>query len=556
MKKLNKSNLIIFAGLIALFIIGQFIYNRFDLTKDKRFTLTSTTEKLVENVKEPLKIEILLGGELPGDYRILKNEIQFLLDELREKNSNISYSFVDPVDLGQTELEQNKLAPIPIKTDKGTLNIYPYAKLTYDGKTSYMEVLVNDPSIQFNELALASTEKLEYLFAEKIQKATNFDRKRIGFVVHHDELPEANIQSLGRALSEKYDVEIYLNPIVNKTFSFQPADLDSLKRFDALIVAKPTLPFSDMDKLVLDQYVMNGGKMLMAIETVDAEMDSIFRSGKIVAFPRDLKLNDFLFNYGVRIHPAVIKDLNGAQIVLADGETAGNTSYNYYNWPYFELGIRGEENPITSSIDPVLFQFANPIELLKNPAIKQTVLLSSSEQTSLKPALNYIQLNEVEIEDQQEYKMGKIPMAVLLEGNFNSAYSMRYERKEFPNFKAKTTNGKMIVISDGDVLKNALWRGMPMQLGENKYSVRPDNPDGKPKTYANQTFLMNAMDYLLGDEDFLALRNRKLEIPLLSETTVLQEKSTWQIMNLVIPTSIIALLGGIGFWIRKKKYAK
>lgn len=556
MKKLNKSNLIIFAGLIALFIIGQFIYNRFDLTKDKRFTLTSTTEKLVENVKEPLKIEILLGGELPGDYRILKNEIQFLLDELREKNSNISYSFVDPVDLGQTELEQNKLAPIPIKTDKGTLNIYPYAKLTYGGKTSYMEVLVNDPSIQFNELALASTEKLEYLFAEKIQKATNFDRKRIGFVVHHDELPEANIQSLGRALSEKYDVEIYLNPIVNKTFSFQPADLDSLKRFDALIVAKPTLPFSDMDKLVLDQYVMNGGKMLMAIETVDAEMDSIFRSGKIVAFPRDLKLNDFLFNYGVRIHPAVIKDLNGAQIVLADGETAGNTSYNYYNWPYFELGIRGEENPITSSIDPVLFQFANPIELLKNPAIKQTVLLSSSEQTSLKPALNYIQLNEVEIEDQQEYKMGKIPMAVLLEGNFNSAYSMRYERKEFPNFKAKTTNGKMIVISDGDVLKNALWRGMPMQLGENKYSVRPDNPDGKPKTYANQTFLMNAMDYLLGDEDFLALRNRKLEIPLLSETTVLQEKSTWQMMNLVIPTCIIALLGGIGFWIRKKKYAK
>ncbi|MBO6212995.1 gliding motility-associated ABC transporter substrate-binding protein GldG [Algoriella sp.] len=556
MKKLNKSNLIIFAGLIALFIIGQFIYNRFDLTKDKRFTLTSTTEKLVENVKEPLKIEILLGGELPGDYRILKNEIQFLLDELREKNSNISYSFVDPVDLGQTELEQNKLAPIPIKTDKGTLNIYPYAKLTYGGKTSYMEVLVNDPSIQFNELALASTEKLEYLFAEKIQKATNFDRKRIGFVVHHDELPEANIQSLGRALSEKYDVEIFLNPIVNKTFSFQPADLDSLKRFDALIVAKPTLPFSDMDKLVLDQYVMNGGKMLMAIETVDAEMDSIFRSGKIVAFPRDLKLNDFLFNYGVRIHPAVIKDLNGAQIVLADGETAGNTSYNYYNWPYFELGIRGEENPITSSIDPVLFQFANPIELLKNPAIKQTVLLSSSEQTSLKPALNYIQLNEVEIEDQQEYKMGKIPMAVLLEGNFNSAYSMRYERKEFPNFKAKTTNGKMIVISDGDVLKNALWRGMPMQLGENKYSVRPDNPDGKPKTYANQTFLMNAMDYLLGDEDFLALRNRKLEIPLLSETTVLQEKSTWQMINLVIPTSIVALLGGIGFWIRKKKYAR
>jgi gliding-associated putative ABC transporter substrate-binding component GldG len=459
------------------------------------------------------------------------------------------------VDLGQAELEQNKLAPVPIKTDKGILNVYPYAKLTYGNKSTYMEVLVNDPSTPFEKLALASTEKLEYLFAEKIQKATNFERKRVGFIVHHDELPEANIQGLGSALSEKYDVEIYLNPIANKSFTLQPSDLDSLKRFDALIVAKPTLPFSDMDKLVLDQYIMNGGKMMMAVETVDAEMDSIFRSGKIVAFPRNLKLNDFLFNYGVRIHPAVIKDMNGAQIVLADGETAGNTSYNYYNWPYFELGIKGEENPITSSIDPVLFQFANPIELLKNPNIKQTVLLSSSEQSSLKPALNYIQLNEVEIENPEEYKMGKIPMAVLLEGNFNSAYASRYERKEFPNFKPKTTDGKMIVISDGDVLKNALWRGIPMQLGENKFSVRPDNPDGKPKTYANQTFVMNAMDYILGDSDFLALRNRKLEIPLLSKTSVLQEKSTWQMINLLVPTAIIALLAGIGFWIRKRRYS-
>jgi gliding-associated putative ABC transporter substrate-binding component GldG len=556
MKKLNKSHLIIFISLFVIFIIGQFVYTRIDMTKDKRFTLTFTTEKLVENVKQPLKIEILLGGDLTGDYRILKNEIQFLLDELREKNSNISYSFIDPLDLGQAELEQNQLAAVPIKTDKGLLNVYPYAKLTYGDKTTYMEVLVNDPSTPFNELALASSEKLEYLFAEKIQKVTNFERKRIGFVVHHDELPEANIQGLGSALSEKYDAEIYLNPIVNKTLSFQPSDLDSLKRFDALIVAKPTLPFSDMDKLVLDQYVMNGGKLMMAVETVDAEMDSIFRSGKIVAFPRDLKLNDFLFNYGVRIHPAVIKDMNGAQIVLADGETAGNTSYNYYNWPYFELGVRGEENPITSSIDPVLFQFANPIELLKNPNIKQTVLLSTTEQTSLKPSMNYIQLDEVNIENPEEYRMGKIPMAVLLEGNFNSAYAMRYERKEFPNFKAKTVDGKMIVISDGDVLKNSLWRGVPMQLGENKFSVRPDNPDGKPKTYANQTFVMNAMDYLLGDADFLALRNRKLEIPLLSETAVIQEKSTWQMINLIVPTAIIALLGGIGFWLRKKKYAK
>jgi len=556
MKAIHKKSFVVFGLLIVVLIASQFIYKRFDLTQDKRYTLTETSNLLLENVNQELQIEILLGGELTGNYRILKNEIQFLLEELKEKNPKVKYRFVDPLEMNKSEMEEYGIVAIPIKTDKGVLNVYPYARLTYGEKVMWMETLVNDPSTPFEELAVASTEKLEYLFAEKIQKLTNVNRKKIGFIVHHDELPQQNIDGLGRALSEKYDVEIYLNPIANKKFSLDYEDIDSLKRFDGLIVAKPTLPFSDKDKMVLDQYVMNGGKMLWAVETVDAEMDSIFRSGKIVAFPRDLKLNDFLFNYGVRIHNAVIKDLNGGKIVLADGETAGNVSYNYYTWPYSELGLAGDVNPITANIDPVIFNFANPIELLENPNVKQTVLLSSSPQTTMKPALNYISLEEVDVEDTDEYVMGKIPMAVLLEGNFKSAYAARFERKEIPHFKAQSTNGKMIVISDGDVLKNHLWRGMPMRLGEDKYSVRPDNPNSRPTTYANQTFVLNAMDYLLGDEDFLALRNRKLEIPLLNETKVLSDKQKWQQINLMVPVGIIALLAGIGFFVRKKKFAK
>ena len=556
MKSVQKQSFVVIGVLIAILILSQFAYKRFDLTQDKRFTLTETTNTLLENVNQELNIDVLLGGELTGNYRILKNEIQFYLEELKEKNPKIKYRFVDPLEMNASDMEQAGIVPIPIKTDKGVLNVYPYARLSYGDKTQWMETLVNDPSVPFEDLAIVSTEKLEYLFAEKIQKLTNTKRKRVGFIVHHDELPQQNIDGLGRALSEKYDVEIYLNPIANKKFSLDLEDIDSLKRFDGLIVAKPTLPFSDKDKMVLDQYIMNGGKMLWAVETVDAEMDSIFRSGKIVAFPRDLKINEFLFNFGVRLHNTVIKDLNGGKIVLADGETAGNVSYNYYTWPYFELGLAGEPNPITENIDPVIFNFANPIELLENPNIKQTVLLSSSNQSSMKPALNYISLDEVDVDNVDEYQMGKIPMAVLLEGNFNSAFASRIERKEIPNFKGKTTNGKMIVISDGDVLKNHLWRGMPMRLGEDKYSVRPDNPESRPTTYANQTFVMNAMDYLLGDEDFLALRNRKLEIPLLNETRVLADKQKWQQINLWVPTIIITLLAGAGFIIRKKKYAK
>lgn len=554
MKRLNKQSFVVFAILIVVLIVSQFVYKRFDLTQDKRYTLTETSNLLLANVDKELQIDILLGGDLIGNYRILKNEIQFLLEELKEKNPKIKYRFVDPLEMSTSEMEQAGIVAIPIKTDKGVLNVYPYARLAYGEKTMWMEVLVNDPSTPFEDLAVASTEKLEYLFAEKIQKITNTNRKKVGFIVHHDELPQQNIEGLGRALSEKYDVEIYLNPIANKKFSLDIEDIDSLKRFDGLIVAKPTLPFSDKDKMVLDQYVMNGGKMIWAVETVDAEMDSIFRSGKILAFPRDLKINDFLFNYGVRLHSTIIKDLNGGKIVLADGETAGNVSYNYYTWPYFQLGMTADPNPITDNLDPVLFNFANPIELLENPNIKQTVLLSTSPQTTMKPALNYLSIDEVDIEDYDEYQMGKIPMAVLLEGNFKSAYASRIERQEIPNFKGQSTNGKMIVLSDGDVLKNHLWRGIPMRLGEDKYSVRPDNPEARPTTYANQTFVMNAMDYLLGDEDFLALRNRKLEIPLLSETKVLSEKQTWQQLNLIVPIGIIALLAAAGYFIRKKKY--
>ncbi|MDK7675528.1 gliding motility-associated ABC transporter substrate-binding protein GldG [Weeksella virosa] len=543
-------------GLLLIWIVGFFVFHRYDLTQDKRYTLSSTSESLIQSLDSPLHIDILLGGELTADYRNLRNDIQFLLDELQERNKNLTYTFLDPIDISETEKEEAHFSPAPIKTDKGILNVYPYAKISYQEKTRWMEVLINDPSITFESLPQASSEKLEYLFADKIQQITSKNRKKVGLIVHHDELPENKIDGFGRALADKYDVGVYLNPIINKSMTLQASDLDSLRKFDALVIAKPTLPFTEMDKLVLDQYIMHGGKTLWAVETVDAEMDSIFRSGKIVAFPRDLQLNDFLFNYGIRIHPMIIKDLNGSPIVLADGETAGNTSYNYYPWPYFELGTRAEDNPITQSIDPVLFQFANPIEIIPNKNIKPTVLLASSAQTTLKPALNFIQLNEVNIENPEEYKMGRIPMAVLIEGDFSSAYAMRYERKEFPNYRGATKDGKMVVISDGDVLKNNLWRGMPMRLGEDKYSMRPDNPNMPPKTYANQTFLMNTMDYLLGNEDFLALRNRQLQTPKLSESKVVLEKKSWQMKNLLIPTFIILLVGALANWYRKRKYTR
>lgn len=560
MRKSTRNIIGILILLMGIAVVSEFVYKRFDMTHDKRYTLTETTKEILKRIDKPLNFKILLGGELPGDYRTLKNEISFMLDEFRNINPKISYQFSDPTkDFTSDQLQEEGLTPAPVKTDKGVLNVYPYAFLKYGEKEGWMETLVDDPSLPFTELATATTEKLEFLFMNQIRQISQIDRKSIGLIVHHDELPKIYLEGLGSALSENYDVEAYINPIKDSTFTLKQSDLDSLKRFDALIVAKPTLPFTDADKLVLDQYVMNGGKMMFLTEMVDAEMDSIFRSGKIVAFPRDLNLNDFFFNYGMRIIPAIVKDAEAAKIILADGETtAGNVSYNAYTWPYFVRGFKAGESPITQTVNSVEFRFANPIELLENPDVKPTVLLATSPYTSLQPSMSFIELGEVDDISPEEYQMGRIPIAVLAEGNFKSMFAARFERKEIPNFKAETQNGKIILISDGDVAKNDIdiMTGRPMPLGADKFSRRPDNPKQKPVIYDNQNFLLNCIDYLVGDTDFLNLKNRKFEIPTLNETKVRLEKSEWQLMNLLIPLNLIVILGLIFIFSRKRKYRK
>lgn len=557
MKKSTRNIIGTVLLLIGILVLSEFVFKRFDLTKDKRYTLTETTHKVLQKIDKPLKINVLLGGELSGDYRTLKNEISFLLDEFRNINPKISYQFLDPIkDYTSAQLQENGLAPAPVRSDKGVLNVYPYAQLKYDGKEGWMETLVNDPALPFEDLALASTEKLEYLFMDDVRKITQVDRKNVGFLVHHDELPQPNMDGLGRALADNYNVDVYIQPIQDSTYTLKQSDLEALKHFDALIVAKPTLPFSDADKLVLDQYIMNGGKMMFLTESVDAEMDSIFRSGKIVAFPRDLKLNEFFFNYGVRIIPALVKDLEAAKIVLADGETtSGNVSYNSYSWPYFVRGFGADSSPITESISSVKFEFANPLELLENPAIEHTVLLATSPYTTLQPSMSLVELTEVDEINPEEYQMGRIPLAVLAEGNFKSMFAARYERNEIPNFKSETQNGKIIIVSDGDVAKNHILMGRPMRLGEDKFSLRPDNPKQRPVAYDNQNFLLNCVDYLLGETDFLNLKNRKLEIPTLNETKVQLDKSTWQMTNLIVPALIIWIIGLGMVWLRKRRFS-
>lgn len=556
MKNQNRNIIGILIILVGIAVLSEFVFKRFDTTRDKRYTLSGSTVKMLREIKTPLKMDVLMGGKLPGNYRNLKNEIRFMLDEFQNINPKISYEFTDPKTIGNLDLQ-----PVSVQTDNGTLNIYPYGLFSAGNKRDTANFVARVSSLPNTEWPSASIDKLEYSLLDAVRNVTRDKKKNIAFTVNHGELANHSIYLAGllKELQKNYNVVAY-----NSDSTFTTKDLNDLKKFDALIVAKPTEPFTDEDKLVLDQYVMNGGKMLWMTEGVDAEMDSIYRSGRIVAFPRDLKLNDFFFNYGIRYVPAIVKDAQAASIMLADGEISGNVSYNSYTWPYFVIGTKGDASPITETIGPVRFEFANTFELLENQNVRQTVLLATySDITALQPSMNFIELNEVGYlknrvpEYMEEYSQfrARMPLAVLLEGDFVSAYASRFERNEFPAFKSQTKNGKMIVIADGDVGKNHLWRGKPMALGEDKYSVRWDAKEIHPAKYDNENFLLNCVDYLLGDVDFLNLKNRKLEIPALNETKVRLDKSTWQMTNLILPVVVIWIIGLGMVWWRKRRFA-
>lgn len=340
-------------------------------------------------------------------------------------------------------------------------------------------------------------------------------------------------------------------PIIPKnTVELTAEDMPNLRRTSALVIAKPRKSFTDGEKLILDQYIMNGGKTLWMIDAVNAEMDTLMRSKKIMAYPTDMNMNDFFFNYGIRINPALVKDVKKfALLRLVTGEVSGNAQYMSLPWPYFPLGINENGNPLTKNINPVKFQFPTSIDTLGRPGIKTNVLYESSEKTLLKQVPNYVDLKEISAVDslgQNEKPSTPKIFAVSLEGKFKSAYAMRSERNSVPNFQAENNNGKMIVISDGDVGRNAMVKGQPLPLGADLLT---------DQQYGNEQFLRNCLDFLLDDSNLMELRNRNIEARLLDRQRIEEEKSQWQWLNLLLPLGIIGLLAALFFWLRKRKFA-
>ena len=550
---MSKNNIsYIIAGIVLLLGTFGIFSSRLDLTKEKRYTLSDSTVKVLESVQKPVTVDVYLEGDFPASFKQLQNETKFMLEEFQKVNPKISYKFIDPI---KTKIPQDTLMAMGMQPSilpdmkDGKISqivLFPYAVIKHGQYGTSVPLIVQQSGIEPEEQLNQSIENLEYNLVSNIKAISTDKRKNVGILINQDELRPEQFQGFMQMATENYNA----GPVIPKNQKeLTLEDIPMLKKIDALIIAKPRKPFTDSEKVILDQYIMNGGKTLWMIDAVNAEMDTLFQSKKIMAYPMDNNLTDFFFSYGLRINPGLTKDMKKSALIrIVSGEVAGNPQYSSFLWPYFPLGIAENQNPITKNINPVKFEFPTSIDTLGRPGVKTNVLYESSERTNIKQVPNYVALAEIVKTDsigQNEKPTTPKIYAVSLEGKFKSAYAARSERNGYPNFKAQSSENKMIVIADGDVGRNQIMKGEALPLGADVLTNQQ---------YGNEQFLRNALDFLLDDSNLMELRNRNIENRLLDRQKIEDERTNWQWINLLLPLAIIAALGGLFFWLRKRKF--
>ncbi|HLP63613.1 gliding motility-associated ABC transporter substrate-binding protein GldG [Flavobacterium sp.] len=556
--KANLKNLLTIIGiLVVINVISHFFFKRIDLTADQRYTLSETSLNIIKEVKEPLYVDVFLEGNFPGEFKKLQTETRQLLEEFKAYNSNIVFDFVNPLEDGdETETMQQfldrGLTPINVTLDdKGKQTqevVFPWAVVTYGNKSTKVPLLKNMMGASTAEKVVSSVQHLEYAFANAFNTVAKSKEKKVAIIKGNGEMHELLIADFLKSVRENY----YIGPFTLDSVATSPQNtIKALKKYDLAIIAKPTETFTDEEKQVLDQFIINGGKTMWLIDQVTMEMDSLYtETGSNLAYPRDLNLNDMFFKYGIRIKPDLIKDLQASPIALATGKQGSATQYTQFPWLYSPAIFPEIKNPIVSNLDMIKFEFANPIELLKND-IKKTVLLTSSKYSKPVGTPIEVSLNMVgEQPDPKEFAQntGYIPTAVLLEGKFNSVYQNRVLPFEDKTFSATGKSTKMIVISDGDVVKNQLDKNyQPLELGYDKWTN---------KLYANKEFMMNCINYLLDDNGLINIRSKEVDLPLLDQEKVYENYTQSQIITVGLPIVILSLFGIAFTFLRKRKYGK
>lgn len=537
--------LIVLVALIIVNFLSLYAYKRYDLTHDKRYTLSPETKILVKNLDRPLIVKVYLQGDFPAEFKRLQLETNQLLMELKEINDLVAFRFIDPLSTSK-DLVKKGLPPSRLTVQEdGKVSeavIFPWAVISYGDKEENVSLLVDAIAPSQEQQLQNSIENLEYEFANAIHKISEDKKGTIAILKGNGQPDDIYLYSFLKSLGDYYKLaEFTLDSVDSKP----EKTLQALSAYDLSIVAKPSQRFNEKEKMVLDQYIMNGGKTLWLLDNVYAEMDSLMQSGKSLAFNRDLNLTDLLFNYGVRINYNVTKDLYSGSIRLAAGNTGNQVQFQDFLWHYFPLIFADNTHPITKNTDPVLLKFPSSLDTLQNQ-IKKTILLQSSPLAKIIGTPATIDLNEIASEPvKDEFKDANTNFGALLEGSFSSAYKNRIMPFDMKGFKNESVLNKMIIISDGDLAINEVLRGEPLPLDKDKWTNQ---------NYGNIDFLLNSVHYLMDDSGLLKLRSKSLQIQFLDKEKAFEERTYWQLFNLVLPLAILFGFGWLFNFLRKRRY--
>ena len=537
---------------VVINLLARFVYTRFDLTEDKRYTLSEPAVAVAQKFETPVIVDVLLDGNIPAEFAKLKTETIQLLESFGSKNSNIKYNLVDPLEDSENpqetvaQLQSLGLQPANVTVEEnGKVSnelVFPWAMVNYNDQTVKVPLLKNKLGSSAEDRINNSVQQLEYAFADAFTKLSIEEKKSIAVIKGNGELDDIYIADYLTTIRDYYNIgAITLDSVASNPQNV----LNQLKNFDLALIAKPTEAFTDQEKYVMDQYMVQGGKSIWMVDQVNMEMDSIYAGGgEAIAVPRDLNLKDLFFKYGVRINPVLVNDLYFTQIVLASGE--GNDSqYNPLPWFYYPMVFSQNNHPINTNIEAVRLQFTSPMDVLEND-YEKTILLQSSPLSKTDGIPRVVSLDMINQQpDQETYNNGNLPLAVLIEGSFTSMYKNRVKPLKLQNTLEEGPENKMIVISDGDVIKNQLRNGRPLELGYDKWTN---------SFYGNKEFLVNSTNYLLDNTGLINIRNKKVSIPLLDVKKIAAQKTKWQLVNIGLPVVLTLLFGLFFGYYRKRKF--
>lgn len=553
--------IVVFINILANARLGNFaLYRSFDLTEEKRFTLTDGTKNLLRNLDEVVYVKVLLDGKLPAELKRLRASTIDILDDFRGQSSLVDYDFENPlngkpeqVNARMEQLRKEGMFPMSFTVVKGAQRddtpVFPYAVVNYKGRAYPVNLMENQDNTQSPDVVLNNAVSLlEYKLANAIQKLQEANKPNVVFTMGHGELGEF----------ERADFEGSLRKFCNTGTLVLDSVTSINPEISALIVAKPLRPFSEKDKFKIDQYVMGGGKILWMLDMVRMDKDSLLAHPEYIPGDYQLNLDDLLFRYGVRVQPNLVLDLQCSPIWVATGKQGSRQQRQPIAFPYHILTLSNPDHPISKSVAPVNLLFASTIDTAirtKTP-VKKTALLSTTPRTRLQYLPARLGLDFLRYIQPDKFNKGPQVVAVAMEGTFPSMYENRLTPEMESGltqlglqFKSVSVPTRQIVVADGDVAKNKYLptREQVVPLGYNEV---------ENFIYANKEFLQNAVEYLLDKNGIIAARGKEVRLRMLDTTRAQEEKTGWQLVNIVFPLILIGVFGfGYGWW-RKRKYAR